>query len=163
MVDSAGDDDLALLAYGRWCARRKKVLNGKPGKAALAEFHQVLLAMPHKRLIESSLCDGTGTCAVGQWIYRRWVDGGMAPKEAWKTLQTVGVSEDLWDEGSYAEWKRTIEVGATELGITRTLAEVVSYVSDEEGRWDETPEQRYQRVLKWVEKQLSPQQPAGKE
>lgn len=157
-MDDGGDEE-SILAMGRWIARRNKVLGGKPGKEALAELREALLAMPHKRLIEGALCDGTAVCVVGGWIYRRWVDAGMAPRKAWKALQSIGKGRragtyQYWDNGSYEEWDRTIEMGHQELGITRTLAEVVSYVNDEEQGYRCTPEVRYAKVLQWVEEQL---------
>ena len=48
-------DDDWILSWGRWIARTNKVLKGKPGRAALLDLERVLLAMPHKRLIEGSL------------------------------------------------------------------------------------------------------------
>jgi len=154
-----GDDEDGNLSMGRWMGRRKKVLNGKPGKEALANLHEALLAMPHKRLIEGSLCDGSGVCAVGAWIYRRWVDAGMAPRKAWKALQSIGKGKeagdyDYWENGAYEEWSRTIDIAHQELDITRTLAEVVSEVNDEGRGYGCTPEVRYDRVLEWVRNHL---------
>ena len=78
-------DEWAVLAYGRWMGRRKVVLNGRPGKAALIQLEAALEALPHKRLIEGGLCDGTGVCAVGAWLYRHYVDeDGLTPKAAWR-------------------------------------------------------------------------------
>jgi len=152
-MDNGGDED-SNLATGRWIARKNKVLGGSPGKKALAELEKALGAMPHKRLIEGTLCDGSSVCVVGGWIYRRWVDAGMAPRKAWKALQTIGKTRaagyKYWEHSSYEEWDRTIEMGHQELGITRTLAEVVSFVNDEEEGYRCTPEIRYQRVLAWV-------------
>ncbi len=158
--DAFADDKDANLGWGRWTVRRNKVLNGKPGKLALAELEKALVAMPHKRLIEGALCDGSGVCVVGAWIYRRWVDVlGWTPAKAWKTLQNIGKGKEAgtyqyWERSSFEEWDRTVEMGYQELGITRTLVEVVSYVNDEEEGYRCTPEVRYDRVLAWVREQL---------
>ena len=172
------------LAYGRWLGRVKTVLNGKPGREALQELEAVLLAMPHKRLIEGTLCEtggefalgenqgrlvrfpakgvggrDCGVCAVGAWMYRRWVDGGMSPRDAWKKLKTVGREEDWrphWTDDSYDEYERTTTAAVAELGITETLAMLVSYENDEEF-WRRTPEERYEYVLGWIRRALAGQ------
>ncbi len=169
------DDDWALQ-HGRWIARTNKVLNGKPGRAALRELEAVLLAMPHKRLVEGALCETGGSvalketglgvfgrecgmCVVGAWVYRRWVDEGMTPRHAWKKLKSIG--QDQWtasdddDDGSDA-FERTLDVGVAELGITRTLAQIVSYENDE-GVFRRSPEDRYKYVLSFVRRALAGQ------
>ena len=152
---SDGDDpgDLeSLLAQGRWMGSRKAVLNGRPGKAALADLERALLAMPHKRLIEGSLCDGTGVCANGAWLYRHYVDGGLSPREAWRKLKSEGKSRGFWDtEG--AELDRTVAMTVKELGVTQTLAEVVAFINDEEA-YGTTPEVRYASVLALVRRYM---------
>ena len=158
--DQDGPDDLdSLLAYGRWMGRRKAVLNGRPGKDALKELEQVLLQLPHKKLIKGGLCNGEAVCAMGGWLYRHWVEGGMRPKDAWKKLRSVGrQGKEPWGD-SYEELERTIEAGSTELGITKTLAEVVAYINDEEGYFlwkhgDQQLTERYNFVLKKVRRYI---------
>ena len=150
--DNAPGDLETLLAQGRWMGRRKAVLNGRPGKAALAELERVLLAMPHKRLIEGTLCDGTGVCANGAWLYRHWVDGGLSPREAWRKLKTEGTTRDFWFSGK-TELDRTVAMTVKELGVTKTLAEVVAYINDEEA-WATAPERRYAQVLELVQRYM---------
>ncbi len=50
-MDGELDDEWAVLAYGRWIARRNKVLSGRPGKAKLRELERALVNLPHHRLI----------------------------------------------------------------------------------------------------------------
>ena len=146
-------DDLdSLLAEGRWRGRRKAVLNGRPGKVALAELEQALLAMPHKRLIEGTLCDGTGVCANGAWLYRHYVDGGLSPREAWRKLKNEGKARDSWFGGE-TELDRTVAIMVKELGVTKTLAEVVAFINDEEV-YATTPEGRYAQVLERVRRYM---------
>ncbi len=143
-----------------WEGRRKKVLNGKPGKAALQDLERALLAMPHKRLIEGTLCDGkTGVCAMGAWLYRRYVDEGMRPRDAWRKLQVEGRAKgphDYWliENDTFGEYQRTIDIGSRDLGITKTLAEIVAYINDEEVfsflPSEMIPEKRYDEVLRRV-------------
>jgi hypothetical protein len=51
-----GDDDLAVLAQGRWEHNSRTALKGKRGRAALALLREALLALPEPRLIEGALC-----------------------------------------------------------------------------------------------------------
>jgi hypothetical protein len=44
---------------------------------------------------------------------------------------------------------------AAAFGIAPAMAREIEYENDE-GSWNETPEQRYERVVKWVRKQLNP-------
>lgn len=98
-------------------------------------------------------------CVVGAWVYRRWVDEGMSPRDAWKKLK--GVTSDQWmasdyDDDGYEAFERTLDVGVAVLGITRTLAQIVSYEND--GVYSvRSPEQRYTYVLSWVRRALAGQ------
>lgn len=152
----------ANLIMGRYLGRRKKALMGRPGLTALQDLEAALTAMPHKRLIAGSLCDGkTGMCAMGAWLYRHWVDrDGLTPREAWKRLQSENKrAASEWDYG-YFEWDetdeldRTIDVGIRELDITRTLAEVVAEMNDERCAHI-TPEERHKRALQWVRDRIA--------
>ena len=156
------DDEDAILQFGRWVGRRKKVLTGRPGIESLKELETSLLGLNPPRLISGSLCDGTGVCAVGAWVYRHWVDvDGMTPKKAWKRLRSERKrAASQWDQGDSWEWReedelgRTIDIGVSELGVTRTLAEVIAAMNDE--HWfNITPEQRYTRLLQWVRDRIA--------
>ena len=140
----------SILAGGRWVARRNKVLKGRPGQSALRNLERALTLMPHKKLMEGNICDGANVCVIGAWLYRQYVDEGMTPKRAWAKLQEGRGRHH--DSDSWEELERTIDKGSADLGITRTLTEVVAYVNDEEGfrMRDWEPERRYERVLAWV-------------
>ncbi len=156
-MENNWDDDGATLAMGRWIAREKSVTNGRPAYEALKEFRTVLLNMEHKRLITGSLCDGTGVCAIGAWVYQQYRDQGMQPKQAWKKLKSqAGIA----DEGTYEQWDATLSVGSDVLAITKTLAEMISYQNDDEFRIVNnkfvtlTEELRHKRMLDWVERKI---------
>jgi hypothetical protein len=51
-----GDDELAVLAQGRWQRNARATLKSKRGRKALAEIRDALLALPEPRLIEGALC-----------------------------------------------------------------------------------------------------------
>ena len=76
-----------------------------------------------------------------------------------KKLKTVGREKDWrphWTDDSYDEYERTTTAAVAELGITETLAMLVSYENDE-GFWRRTPEQRYEYVLNWIRRALAGQ------
>lgn len=149
MEDGDLDDEFAILSWGRWIARTNKVRKGKPAYDALKEFEQILLNMQHKQLIEGALCDGTGVCAMGAWVYQKYRDDGLTPKQAWKQLKKASGRSG---EDSYTTWLATVETGETQLGITKTLAEMVSTRNDE--FWHKSPEGRYHDVLMWVQQTI---------
>lgn len=192
-------DDDWMLQHGRWIAKTNKVLKGKPGRSALQDLERVLLAMPHKRLIEGRLVETggenqleaerhawaqrliakgknqpalkssyvreCGMCVVGAWVYRRKVDEGMTPRAAWKSLKSLGQPNRAtrnWkiaydDSDGYDNFQRTLDVGVAELGITRTLAQIVSYENDEGAYYKRSPEQRYAYVLDFVRRAIAGQ------
>lgn len=51
-LDCGDHDD---LAYGRWVARVRKVLHGKPAREALKDLERALLSLPKPELIEGTL------------------------------------------------------------------------------------------------------------
>ncbi len=144
------DDVDSLLVMGRWIRGRQQVLNGKPGRAALKDLERALVMMPHKRLAEGTMGDGKGVCAMGAWLYRRYVDQGLTPKQAWYKVKREDRKRHNWPwESNDGERNRTITVGSRDLGITKTLAEVVSFINDEEV-FATSPEGRYEQVLRLV-------------
>ena len=143
------DDLESLLAYGRWMGRRKAVLNGRPGKIALRDLERVLILMPHKRLITGALCDGTGVCANGAWLYRHYIESGISPRAAWQKLKSSGKDRDFGN-GDNDEFNRTTSMTVTALGITETLAIIIAFINDEEV-YAITPEDRYTQVLSKVQ------------
>lgn len=139
----------SLLAFGRWKGRRKSVLNGKPGLASLKELEQVLLSMKRKRLIEGELCDGTDVCVNGAWLYRTFVNQGISPKEAWKKLQY-----QKEEPHTYEELDRTTAMSVKEIGITKTLSEIIAWDNDDFYSQSRTPEDRYSYVLQRVQQYI---------
>ena len=138
----------SLLAEGRWIARRNKVLGGRPGQAALRELERALVNLPHKQLIEGSICDGTGVCGVGAMAYQHYRDQGMSPKTAWKEIQK---RPKFFVRGEELDYTQDFAVKV--LGWTQTLAEVVAWMNDE-ASWRLTPERRYRYVLEWTRQHM---------
>lgn len=118
------DGDYALVNL--WENIVNRSIQGKRGQAFLKELAAAMDAMPEKRLIADDLVTETGeACAIGVVCKSRGLD-------------TSGV--DVCDR--YA-------VGRL-VGIAPTLAAEIEYNNDERGRHDETPEQRWVRMRKWV-------------
>lgn len=123
--------------FGLWQANCQRSINGKVGQAILRELEQALLALPSKRLIADELENREGdVCVVGALVkYRGITELKNDPEE----MEDVGV----------------------ELGMPRMVAWKVVCLNDVElgsyGMFAATPEQRYEKVLRWVQKQIAPQ------
>lgn len=107
---------------------------GKRGQAFFRDLRDALDAMPAKRLVSDALVreDSTGfenVCALGALGKARGID-------------MKGVDPD--DSRSVAAL----------FGIAESLAREVVYNNDEANWDDETPEQRWTRVRRWVDSQI---------
>jgi hypothetical protein len=87
-------------------------------------------AMPEKKLITDALEDDGAVCALGALGKSRGID--MAKIDPHDPPQVAGAFD-----------------------IAECLAQEVVYENDEAG-YNETPEQRWQRVRKWVVAQIKP-------
>ena len=148
---SYSDEEDFSGQFGLWQANCRRSIQGKAGQAALRELEQALLALPEKALISGELFNAEGdVCAIGALARFR------------------GVTETQSDPDDDME-----EVGV-ELGMPRLVAWSVVAQNDHEidGRWVEaqgptrngygprvyvpvTCEERYERVLAWVQKQIA--------
>ena len=108
----------------------ERAIKGKRGQAFLQELAKALDDMPEKRLIAWELITKTGeVCAIGSVCKARGLDvSGVDVEDA----DAVG---DL-------------------VGIARSMAAEIEYENDEAGRSDETPEERWVRVRRWVQEKL---------
>lgn len=137
------DDIDDALALGRWRAQVKSAIRGKRGQAFLRELATAMDAMPEKALIKNELIDQDGDCCtIGVLCKLRGVS-------------VEGV--DYSDPESVGDL----------VGIAKQMAAEIEYENDECGdryervpgtqAWkhvDETPEERWQRMRKWVESQI---------
>lgn len=118
-----------------WRGAVDQAIRGKRGQKLLRDMLAALDAMPVKRLIAGELitCDGE-CCALG----------------------AVAMARDL-DVTDLDESDRD-QVGKA-FNIAPALAAEIAYVNDEEDGYprrsaDETPEQRFERMRKWVAGQI---------
>lgn len=131
--DWDGDEWSYALCLGRVAVAFK----GKRGQAFLKELLVTLDAMPEKRLIANDLETPEGAvCAIGSVGKARGVDmSKLDPEDA----QAVGAA----------------------FGIAESMAREIVYVNDEGGDHKETPEQRFERIRKWVISKIKADLPAA--
>lgn len=127
--DDCDDDTLAL---GRYRGQVASAIRGKRGQAFLRELADAMDAMPAKVLIAERLVDKYGRCcAIGV------------------VCQARGISVEGVD------YSAPDEVGKL-VGIASQMAAEIEYENDEWGgnfgmTWSqETPQQRWIRMRKWV-------------
>lgn len=133
----------SLLAAGRWEAREKKVMNGRPALRSFRELEAALSALPRKRLIEGEACDGLDVCAVGALALYRRVQAGEH--------RGVVIADLTWEYG--LEERSTVSLGELQ-GLTNTLSWIIVERNDER-YWNMTPEERYDGVLTWVRENIA--------
>jgi hypothetical protein len=115
-----------ILEIGRWRGQVASAIRGKRGQDFLRELAQAMDAMPEKALITGDLVTERGECCTM----------GVVCKA--RDLDVLGVDQDCPEE-----------VGDL-IGIASQLAAEIAYENDEVGKSDETPEQRWVRMRKWV-------------
>lgn len=114
-----------------WQANCRRSIKGKHGQEELRALRDALLALPDKCLIHEALTDDEGgVCAIGAYAKHKGLD-----------LQKF----DPEDE--------TDEVGIA-AGMPALVAWKVVEMNDMEFHSRFSPEERYARMLEWVNKQL---------
>lgn len=155
--DDYGDDD--PLALGRWRAAVKSAMRGKRGQAFFREALAALDAMPDKRLIAGELIVDGSQCPVGETpdlivgadelCDRR---GKPHPMGSCCLLGAVAKVRKIDVSNIDPEDTPTV---ADKFGIADAMTREIVYWNDECGEWNETPEQRWQRMRKWVASQIT--------
>lgn len=127
------DSQEAQWALIRWRGAVKSAIRGKRGQAVLRELRDALDAMPNKRLIEGELHEDGEYCALGALAkYRGWIPPDL----------------DMEDPDAPLEL-------AAFLNMTEALTKEVMFENDEGGHIPQTPEERWQRMRRWTEKQIA--------
>lgn len=137
-----------------WEANWRRHKEGARGQKALRDLRDALVALPEKRLIEQRLADESGcVCTVGALALHRRISQGESRDSVLSDLAAKIVPDERWGEiDAWTAEELTMEVGMAS-GLKRVMAVNLSYQNDlDEG--SETPEQRYERVLAWVESGL---------
>lgn len=147
-----GDDEMFPGQWWLWEESLRRAMNGKRGQQALRDLRDELLAMPEKVLIEGRLSDGKNVCTVGALVVHRRVQAGEDREAVLADL----CSKITWDEeyGPDDQWEAddmTLCV-AMQAGVARTLAVDMAGLNDDFYR--SSPEERYEKVLSWVEARI---------
>lgn len=117
----------------------ERAIKGKRGQQFLVELAAAMDAMPKKRLITDELIAATGEmCTLGVVCKARGLD-------------VNGVDIDDSER-----------IGAL-VGVAGSMAAEIEYENDEAGHHNETPEQRWTRMRKWVQRNIKPPQAGAKE
>lgn len=141
-------------AYELWEHNTRRNFSGKAGQASLRELRDALLALPEKRLIETQLVDSKGNvCAIGALVVQRRVADGRDRAAVIAEMAEAVEVEDDWGVDTWEAEQQTIAV-AKACGMKTNMAVAVSWENDFGPRSDETPEDRYTRVLAWVERRI---------
>lgn len=125
-------DDLDTWAMIRWRGAVSAAIRGSRGQALLRELAEAMDAMPEKRLISNELEHRGQYCALGVVGKARGLD-----------LEKIDPDEPY-------------QV-ATAFDIAGALAREIVYVNDEGYFYNETPEQRWHRMRRWVDRMLTPE------
>ncbi len=127
--DDYGDDENYNNALELYRRAVRNAFGGKRGRAFLQELLEALDALPEKRLIMGELEREGAVCAIGSVGARRGTK-----------------MDDLDIEDAAAIGKR--------FGIAECMVREIEFTNDDEfcylRRNGETPEQRWERVRRWV-------------
>lgn len=127
MSRSGYSDDCDGWELIRWRGAVASAIRGKRGQAFLREVLTALDAMPQKRLIRGELEHDGDVCTLGCLGRARGL-----------TMDEV----DPYDRVTVASI----------FGIAEAMAAEIMFVNDD---WQETPEQRWQRMREWVAEQIA--------
>lgn len=118
------DCDYDWWSHIRWRGQVASAIKGRRGQAFLRELIESLDILPEKRLVKEALEDCGGVCAIGSVGLKRGVNmSGLDPEEP------VAI--------------------ASVFGIASQMVREIEYMNDE-GAWNETPEQRWARMRNWA-------------
>ena len=155
------DDTASFLRSCAFSHNVDQALKGKKGQKFLRELEAALIALPQKRLIAGVLArskvEGAkfcgDVCALGAVALKRAVDAGTPREIALQELALFAGTGDEEEDG-YSAWQM-IEESSHLLKISMPLGYNVVDFNDEGGPGGfETPEHRYDRVLRWAQTRL---------
>lgn len=125
----------------QWRGRVASAMRGKRGQAFLQEMLEAMAALPLPRLIRDDLA------AADRVSFSHW---GLIEADSVCAIGAVGKARGIdmteLDPEDY-------EAVAAKFNIPTVLAQEIVYMNDE-AFWRETPEARFARMRKWIEKAL---------
>lgn len=142
-------EDMTLGAHELWTANAERAIRGKAGRRFLRELRAAMEALPDKRLIEGSFSLGGEVCAMGAVAVQREIAAGKTREEALALVEEVWGGEGRTDDDGAS-------IGREALGLTYVLAWELAFLNDGDGydRARTTPEDRYRKVMKWIDLNL---------
>lgn len=130
-------DDLDQQDLAMWRGRVASAIRGKRGQKMLRELRDALDSMPEKRLVGRQLQTKQGDCcALG------------------RLAQTKGIDYTEYESDDEDDLSELNPDMAVAFDVAECLIQEVEYENDE-GGWRETPEQRWERMRRWVERQIT--------
>lgn len=147
--------------YYEHLKRLREAAKSYEGKAYFRSLVDALEAQPKKALADYVLVDCTGmTCAVGSVLKHKGKDvktlqrtlAGLDEEEV-EELINDGELDDVVATGLMENSSEVVETIANELDVPQLLICETQYRNDQ-GHYTETPEQRYERMLKWAKEHL---------
>jgi hypothetical protein len=126
-TDDFGDDD--PLAFGRYRRAVQLATTGRRGQQFFKDLLVAMDTMPEKRLIANELEAHGGVCAIGALGRARGMDMSNLDPDCPERV-------------------------APAFNIAESLAREIVWENDECGPWNETSEQRFERMRKWVVAQI---------
>lgn len=150
------DDEPYPNASALFQANVDRALKGKKGQTFLREIESALLAMPEKKLIGSAVCEGGQVCLLGAVAVERAVKNGKSRADALAELEKEAKEHGQyepegvnWDEAD----DETLEYLRSLLGI-KQFPLAWTFVHENDECHVRTPEERYERMLKWVQRNI---------
>lgn len=126
----------------QWRGRVASAMRGKRGQAFLQEMLEAMASLPVRKLIKDEL-EATDRVSFSHW--------GLIEADSVCAIGAVGKARGIdmtaLDPEDYAG------VAAT-FNIPEVLAQEIVYMNDEAGRYKETPEERFERMRRWIENSL---------
>lgn len=151
--------------FGLWNGNVVRSIKSRQGQASLRELEAALLALPDKRLIAGLLRDKDGeVCGLGALaLYKGHELVADEPKDN-DEYDEIDLSYEMEEFGVSLGMPRLVAwkiVAKNDIDFAGqdliTLAGPYRWPSERPTMWaDITPEQRYERMLRWVQRQLTP-------
>jgi hypothetical protein len=117
------------INFINWRGAVTSAIRGKRGQAFLMEMAEAMADLPEKKLIADALEKDGAVCAIGAVGKARGIDMSNIDPEDYHSV-------------------------AGKFGIAEALAQEIVYLNDEDGPPNETPEDRYERIRRWLEYHL---------
>jgi hypothetical protein len=135
-----------------WEQTCRNALKGRKGQLILHELRDALLSLPAPRLIQGAFAKEGEVCALGALAKHRLDRGGTISIWGREAVSSLAALEEKMN-GFLEDDEVTLDLGEW-MGLKRALALAISYENDEGVWYDETPEQRFKRMLRWTEQQI---------